>query len=149
MSAERVTYASLAGEVVTGAIRNPWNPRASYVYDESSRTVTVTMGARWGRFTSLGEYLEGPLFEADPELCIWVSRPRPKNHHRTSRCHRDDDDGMETQPMGWTERCFKSCATSAHSTNQVMMHCTMMVTAASPASVLGKPKRRIGRSFVS
>lgn len=81
----RVTYSSMAGEVVKGAIRNPWNPRASYVYDETTETVTVTMGARWGRFTTIGEHVEGPLFEADPELCIWMSRPRPKNHHRTSR----------------------------------------------------------------
>lgn len=80
----RATYADLAGEVVKGAIRNPWNPRSAYVGEESG-TVLVTMGSRWGRFTAEGRHLEGPLFEADPELCIWMSRPRPKNHHRTSR----------------------------------------------------------------
>lgn len=86
MADGRPTYRELAGdEIIAGAIRSPWNPRAAYVFDEESRTVIVTMGARWGRFTPNGAHLEGPLFEADPELCIWMSRPRPKNHHRTSR----------------------------------------------------------------
>jgi len=71
-------------EVIKGAIRNPWNPRAAYVFEETG-TVLVTMGSRWGRFTPVGEHVEGPLFEADPELCIWMSRPRPASHHRTSR----------------------------------------------------------------
>lgn len=86
MSAARPRYADLASDdVAQGAIRNPWNPRAAYVFDESTGTVMVTMGSRWGRFTPVGEHVEGPLFEADPELCIWMSRTRPKNHHRTSR----------------------------------------------------------------
>lgn len=86
MTDVRRTYREVAGvEVITGAIRNPWNPRAAYLFDEESRTVVVTMGSRWGRFTSNGAHIEGALFEADPELCIWMSRPRPKNHHRTSR----------------------------------------------------------------
>jgi hypothetical protein len=86
VSAGRPKYADLApSEAVQGAIRNPWNARASYVFEEETRTVLVTMGSRWGRFTSFGEHVEGSLFEADPELCIWISRPRPKNHHRTSR----------------------------------------------------------------
>jgi hypothetical protein len=86
MNPGRVRYSDLApAEPVHGAIRNPWNGRASYVFDLETETVLVTMGNRWGRFTSFGEHMEGPLFEADPELCIWISRPRPKNHHRTSR----------------------------------------------------------------
>lgn len=86
MSDGRAKYADLAPtEPVQGAIRNPWNPRASYTFEPELGTVRVTMGARWGRFTPVGEHVEGPLFEADPELCIWLSRPRPKNHHRTSR----------------------------------------------------------------
>jgi hypothetical protein len=79
-------YGDMAGpDVPVGAIRNPWNPRAAYVFEPESGTVLVTMGKRWGRFSPQGVHVEGPLFEADPELCIWMSRPRPKNHHRTSR----------------------------------------------------------------
>ena len=47
--------------------------------------VLVTMGRRWGRFRPNGQWIEGPLFEADPEMCLWVSFPRPKDHHRLSR----------------------------------------------------------------
>ena len=61
-----------------GAIRHPLNPNAYYVGDDDG-TVRVTMGTRWGRFDQSGKYLEGSLFEADPELCVWVSAPRPSS----------------------------------------------------------------------
>lgn len=67
-----------------GGIRNPFNPNALYTPDDDE-TVYVTMGTRWGRFDRNGKHLEGPLFEADPELCLWVASPRPKGHHRISR----------------------------------------------------------------
>ena len=69
---------------LAGAIRHPLNPNAFYVSDGDG-TVRVTMGTRWGRFEANGRYLEGSLFEADPELCVWVSAPRPSSHHRISR----------------------------------------------------------------
>ncbi len=67
-----------------GAIRHPLIPNAFYV-SNGDGTVRVTMGTRWGRFEPNGRYLEGTLFEADPELCVWVSAPRPSSHHRISR----------------------------------------------------------------
>ncbi|MBC7633886.1 hypothetical protein [Aeromicrobium sp.] len=69
---------------VKGAIRNPLNPRQLY-YREEGGTVMVMMGSRWGRFHGNGEHIDGPLFEADPELCVWVASPRPSSHHRLSR----------------------------------------------------------------
>jgi hypothetical protein len=66
-------------------IRHPLNPRAVYSPDGESGVVFVEMGTRWGRFDRSGRYLEGTLFEADPELCVWVSAPRPSAHHRISR----------------------------------------------------------------
>jgi hypothetical protein len=67
-----------------GGIRHPLNPKALYTPDGEGG-VLVTMGNRSGRFTSTGRHLEGSLFEADPELCLWVSSPRPQGHHRISR----------------------------------------------------------------
>lgn len=67
-----------------GAIRHPLIPTAYYI-GNGDGTVRVTMGNRWGRFEPNGKYLEGTLFEADPELCVWVSAPRPSSHHRISR----------------------------------------------------------------
>jgi hypothetical protein len=67
-----------------GSIRHPLVPNAFYL-DNGDRTVRVIMGTRWGRFTPGGRYLEGTLFEADPEMCVWVAAPRPTEHHRISR----------------------------------------------------------------
>ena len=67
-----------------GAIRHPRNPNAYYVSDGDGM-VRGTMGTRWGRFRRDGRYVEGTLFEADPEMCVWVSAPRPTSHHRISR----------------------------------------------------------------
>jgi hypothetical protein len=67
-----------------GAIRHPLIPNAFYV-DNGDGTVRVIMGTRWGRFERDGKHVEGTLFEADPELCVWVSAPRPASHHRISR----------------------------------------------------------------
>jgi hypothetical protein len=67
-----------------GAIRHPLIPNAYYVADDDG-AVRVTMGTRWGRFDGNGKHLEGTLFEADPELCVWVAAPRPSGHHRISR----------------------------------------------------------------
>ena len=67
-----------------GAIRHPLNPNAYYVSDGDGM-VRVTMGTRWGRFRRDGRYVEGTLFEADPELCVWVSAPRPSGMNRPHR----------------------------------------------------------------
>jgi hypothetical protein len=67
-----------------GSIRHPLIPNAFYA-DNGDGTVRVTQGSRWGRFRNDGSHIEGTLFEADPELCVWVSAPRPASHHRISR----------------------------------------------------------------
>ena len=69
---------------LVGAIRHPLNPNAYYI-DNGDGTVLVAMGTRSGRFARDGRYLDGTLFEADPELCVWVAAPRPSAHHRISR----------------------------------------------------------------
>lgn len=65
-------------------MRYPMNTRQVFSRAEDG-TVVVTSGTRWGRFAADGRHLEGPLFEADPEMCLWISTPRPTQHHRTSR----------------------------------------------------------------
>jgi hypothetical protein len=37
-----------------------------------------------GIFTGEGQWLEGDLYEADPELCIWLSAKRIDASHRLS-----------------------------------------------------------------
>lgn len=70
--------------VPVGAIRHPLFPNSHYI-DNGDGTVLVTMGTRMGRFAPDGRYIDGSLFEADPEMCVWVSAPRPAGHHRISR----------------------------------------------------------------
>ena len=67
-----------------GAIRHPMN-RNAYYRANSDGTVMVTAGDRWGRFQPNGKWIDGPLVEADPELCVWVAQPRPARHHRLDR----------------------------------------------------------------
>lgn len=74
----------MVGEAPAGSIRHPLIPNAFYL-GVGDGTVRVTMGTRWGRFRRDGSWIEGTLFEADPELCVWVSAPRPSAHHRISR----------------------------------------------------------------
>ena len=58
-----------------GAIRHPLIPNAFYV-SNGDGTVRVTMGTRWGRFERNGRYVEGTLFEADPNLQRLRATPR-------------------------------------------------------------------------
>lgn len=67
-----------------GSIRHPMNRNAYYTPDGNGG-VLVTAGDRWGRFLADGQFVDGSLFEADPELCVWVASPRPSSHHRLTR----------------------------------------------------------------
>ena len=67
-----------------GAIRHPLIPNAFYA-DNGDGTVRVTRAPAGGGSARDGSHIEGTLFEADPELCVWVSAPRPASHHRISR----------------------------------------------------------------
>ena len=40
---------------------------------ESSSTVRVVDGDRWGRFDRVGAWIEGELRQCDPHMCIWVT----------------------------------------------------------------------------
>jgi len=57
--------------------------RALYEQDGHGN-VRVTLGDTSGLFTQRGVWIEGELFEADPQLCGWVGGPKVA-HHRISR----------------------------------------------------------------
>jgi hypothetical protein len=40
---------------------------------ETPDSVRVVLGDTWGRFDSHGNWLEGELRQADPEMCIWLT----------------------------------------------------------------------------
>ncbi len=59
-------------------IRHPFS-RALYEQDGHGN-VRVTAGDRVGTFTPGGEWVDGELFEADPQLCNWVGGPKVAHH---------------------------------------------------------------------
>jgi hypothetical protein len=42
--------------------------------------VLVTDGERTGLFRRDGSWIEGELFECDPQICVWVSGPKLVSH---------------------------------------------------------------------
>lgn len=68
---------------MAGGIRHPFT-RALYEPDGDG-IVRVTEGERWGRFRADGRWVEGEVYESDPELCLWLSMRRITKHHRLSR----------------------------------------------------------------
>jgi len=41
-------------------------------------------GGSTGLFDAAGRWIEGEVFEADPEMCVWVSAERIASSHRLS-----------------------------------------------------------------
>lgn len=58
------------------------HPFTGHLYEDASESrVRVTAAdGRSGLFTAGGQWLEGDLKEADPQLCGWVGGPRVANH---------------------------------------------------------------------
>ena len=63
-------------------MRHPFT-RALYEQDGNGN-VRVSKDGKHGLFTSSGEWLDGEIFEADPQLCGWVGGPKVA-HHRIAR----------------------------------------------------------------
>ncbi len=63
-------------------MRHPFT-RALYEQDGNGN-VRVSKDGKAGLFTSSGEWLDGEIFEADPQLCGWVGGPKVA-HHRIAR----------------------------------------------------------------
>jgi hypothetical protein len=63
-------------------MRHPFS-KALYEQDGNGN-VRVSKDGKVGLFTSSGEWLDGEIFEADPQLCGWVGGPKVA-HHRIAR----------------------------------------------------------------
>lgn len=53
--------------------------RALYEMDGAGG-IRVVDGDQWGRFTVLGEWIEGEIRFADPQICGWVGGARVRHH---------------------------------------------------------------------
>jgi hypothetical protein len=53
--------------------------RALYEQDGNGN-VRVSVKGRFGLFSADGRFLEGEIYEADPQLCGWVGGPKVAHH---------------------------------------------------------------------
>ena len=61
------------------------HPFSNALYEQDgSGNVRVTKNGKWGLFRPDGSYIDGEVFEADPQLCGWVAGPKVV-HHRIQR----------------------------------------------------------------
>jgi hypothetical protein len=64
-------------------LRHPFT-RALYEQDGHGNVRVTTKDGRTGLFSPDGVWLDGELFEADPQLCGWIAGPKVA-HHRINR----------------------------------------------------------------
>jgi hypothetical protein len=57
--------------------------RALYEQDGNGN-VRVSSDGKFGLFTPDGRWIEGEIFDADPQLCGWIGGPKVA-HHRIQR----------------------------------------------------------------
>jgi hypothetical protein len=48
--------------------------------DTSSTLVRVSKDGKWGRFRSDGTWVDGEVYDADPQLCGWIAGPKLVHH---------------------------------------------------------------------
>ena len=78
----RGTGASVMGST-SGGIRHGFSNALYERVDENQ--VKVTMGnGETGVFDGEGRWIKGEVFEADPELCVWLTAKRIESSHRLS-----------------------------------------------------------------
>jgi len=57
------------------------HPFSKALYEKTPEgNILVTDGDRTGLFRVDGSWIEGELFECDPQICNWVGGPRIFNH---------------------------------------------------------------------
>ena len=66
-----------------GGIRHRFSG-ALYASDGPNRVRVTAADGAVGIFDGIGRWLEGVVFEADPEMCVWMSTNRIEASHRLS-----------------------------------------------------------------
>ena len=64
-------------------LRHPFT-RALYEQDGDGHVRVLTTDGKLGLFTVDGTWIQGEVFEADPQLCGWIGGPKVA-HHRIQR----------------------------------------------------------------
>ena len=61
-------------------LRHPFT-RALYEQDGDGHVRVTTVDGKVGLFNADGTWIVGEVFEADPQLCGWISGPKVAHHH--------------------------------------------------------------------
>lgn len=61
---------------------------AMYCYAGPDRVRVVMPDGSVGLFDSIGRWVEGEVYEADPEMCVWIGADRIASSHRLSKQER-------------------------------------------------------------
>jgi hypothetical protein len=57
------------------------HPFSKALYEQDGDgNVRVTLGNSVGRFTAEGVWIDGDVFEADPQFCGWIGGPKVAHH---------------------------------------------------------------------
>jgi hypothetical protein len=57
------------------------HPFSKALYEQDGNgNVRVSLTGKVGLFTADGRYVEGDIYEADPQLCGWVGGPKVAHH---------------------------------------------------------------------
>lgn len=77
------------------SLTHPFDPDSHYEL-MADGNIRVTNRGRQGIFSPGGVHLSGEIWEADPQICVWVSNvPDPTTQLATSRiAGRDDGKGI-------------------------------------------------------
>lgn len=54
--------------------------KALYEQDGNGNVRVTDKDGRWGLFRPDGTWVDGDLFEADPQLCGWIGGPKVAHH---------------------------------------------------------------------
>jgi hypothetical protein len=58
-----------------------YHPFSGALYErDADGNVLVHLDGRSGLFAPDGRWLEGELFEADPQMCNWIAGPKVRHH---------------------------------------------------------------------
>ena len=75
------------------------HPLSGVVYDlAADGTVILEKDGKTGRFTTRGQYLEGDIKQADPQLCGWIGGVQlPSRHQQMAEASLFADSAPEAQ----------------------------------------------------
>ena len=65
-------------------IRHPFS-RALYEALEENKVLVTTLDGKTGIFDRKGKHISGDLYDADPEMCIWVGSKQVATSQRMSK----------------------------------------------------------------